>query len=118
MAPFMVLTLASVLQNIDRSIYEQARIDEVRNTPVITVVEPPDLPTRPNPRRTVLKGLLGLIVGLLMGAFFLTVRHAFRGVVGEEVPPETRTVPLDVESAVPQPGAVTQQGPSAAYGKR
>ncbi len=98
--------------------YEQARIDEVRNTPVITVVEPPDLPTRPNPRRTVLKGLLGLIVGLLMGTFLLTLRHAFRGVAGGEVPPETRTVPLDVESAVPQPGTVTQQGPSAAYGKR
>ena len=31
--------------------FEQARIDEVRNTPVITVLEPPDLPASPDPRK-------------------------------------------------------------------
>jgi uncharacterized protein involved in exopolysaccharide biosynthesis len=30
--------------------YESARIDEVRNTPVITVMEAPDLPARPDAR--------------------------------------------------------------------
>jgi uncharacterized protein involved in exopolysaccharide biosynthesis len=30
--------------------YEQARIEEVRDTPVITVVEAPMLPARPDPR--------------------------------------------------------------------
>jgi uncharacterized protein involved in exopolysaccharide biosynthesis len=30
--------------------YEQARIEEVRDTPVITIVEPPMLPARPDPR--------------------------------------------------------------------
>ena len=43
--------------------YEQARIQEVRNTPVITVLEEPILPPRRQPRGTVLKTLLGLILG-------------------------------------------------------
>lgn len=50
--------------------YEQARIDEVRNTPVITVVQPPDLPARPAPRRLVFKGILGLILGGLLGGIW------------------------------------------------
>ena len=45
--------------------YEQARIDEVRNTPVITVIEPPAIPARPVSRRIVRKGVLALGVGLL-----------------------------------------------------
>jgi uncharacterized protein involved in exopolysaccharide biosynthesis len=58
--------------------FEQARIEEVRNTPVITIVEPANLPTSPDRRRTVLKGLLGLIAGLLIGTFAVALRHAFR----------------------------------------
>lgn len=50
--------------------YEQAKIDEVRNTPVITVVEPPELPARPDPWRLKLKGLLGLILGGIVGVFW------------------------------------------------
>ncbi|HKK09058.1 MAG TPA: GNVR domain-containing protein, partial [Gemmatimonadota bacterium] len=42
---------------------EQAKIDQVRNTPVITVVEPPEAPPRPDPRHLGLKAVLGLIVG-------------------------------------------------------
>lgn len=43
--------------------YEQAKIDEVRNTPVITVVEPSAEPLRPDPRRLRLKAVLALILG-------------------------------------------------------
>jgi len=50
--------------------YEQSRIDEVRNTPVITVVEPPELPARPDPRRLALKGVLGLMLGGMVGVFW------------------------------------------------
>ncbi len=57
--------------------YEQARIDEVRNTPVITVLEPPDLPASPDPRRTILKALLGLIGGLALGFFLRLARHLY-----------------------------------------
>lgn len=49
---------------------EQARIDEVRNTPVITVVEPPELPARPDPRSLALKGVLGLMLGGMVGVFW------------------------------------------------
>ena len=48
--------------------YEQARIEEVRDTPVISVVEEPELPIRPDPRGTVRNVLLGTFAGLLLGA--------------------------------------------------
>jgi uncharacterized protein involved in exopolysaccharide biosynthesis len=51
--------------------YEQARIEEVRDTPVITVVEAPMLPARPDPRpfgRALTGGLLlGCLAGWLLG---------------------------------------------------
>lgn len=60
--------------------YEAARIEEVRNTPVITLMEPADLPAKPDPRLALLKGMLAGLVGLGLGAFLAAVRHAFRGV--------------------------------------
>lgn len=48
--------------------YEQAKIDEVRDTPVITVVEPPLLPVRPDPRGLVKKTVLALFVGMVLAA--------------------------------------------------
>jgi len=47
--------------------YEQARIDEVRDTPVITVVEKPEDPVLPDRRRLLLKGILSLMVGSMLG---------------------------------------------------
>jgi uncharacterized protein involved in exopolysaccharide biosynthesis len=51
--------------------YEQARIEEVRDTPVITVVEAPMLPARPDTRpfaRAIAAGvLLGLVSARLLG---------------------------------------------------
>ena len=66
---------------------EQARIDEVRNTPVVTVIEPPDLPAKPDPRFVLLKGILGLLVGLGLGAFLAAWRHLLWGVGRSLVPP-------------------------------
>lgn len=48
--------------------YEQARIDEVRDLPVVTVVDAPEESARRNPRRLVLTVLLGLFAGLVLGA--------------------------------------------------
>lgn len=42
---------------------EQAKIDQVRNTPVITIVEPPELPARPDRRHLLLKAILGMVLG-------------------------------------------------------
>lgn len=56
--------------------FEQARIEEVRDTPVITVLDRPQLAARPDSRRLALKvvaaGLFGLVLGaalaILLGA--------------------------------------------------
>jgi uncharacterized protein involved in exopolysaccharide biosynthesis len=47
--------------------YEQARIDEVRNTPVITVIDQPEAPALPDPRGRLLKLVLGLTLGMMAG---------------------------------------------------
>jgi uncharacterized protein involved in exopolysaccharide biosynthesis len=92
--------------------YEKARIDEVRNTPGITVLVPPDLPANPDPRRTILKGLLGLLAGLAGGTFLVALRHAVAEAVGKDFrfgvtrsaePPEER---LPASLAVTAAGAV------------
>lgn len=55
--------------------YEQARIAEVRNTPVITVVEPVVVPVLPDKRLTVFKMLLGLMLGGAVGMAVAFVRE-------------------------------------------
>jgi uncharacterized protein involved in exopolysaccharide biosynthesis len=47
--------------------YEQARIEEVRDTPLITIVERPIVPPRADSRSVVLKAGLALLLGLLGG---------------------------------------------------
>lgn len=54
--------------------YEQSRIDEVRDTPVITVVEPVSRPVEPDSRRIVVRAVVGFLLGAMLGvvaAFFL-----------------------------------------------
>jgi len=48
--------------------YERSRIDEVRDTPVITVVEAPARPVRPDSRGLVRLSLLSLVGGALFGS--------------------------------------------------
>jgi uncharacterized protein involved in exopolysaccharide biosynthesis len=47
--------------------YEQAKIDEVRDTPVISVVEQPEVPARPDRRFLALKTIVALVAGALVG---------------------------------------------------
>lgn len=53
--------------------YEDARIKEVRDTPVITVIEKPILPARPDPQLRVwilgISGIAGALLGLLTAMF-------------------------------------------------
>jgi uncharacterized protein involved in exopolysaccharide biosynthesis len=56
--------------------YEEVRIREVRDTPVITVVETPSLPTQPEPRWRLLGTLLGAIMGALVGALLAFAAEA------------------------------------------
>jgi len=47
--------------------FEQAKIDEVRDTPVITVVEPAETPARPDRRGLLRTGVVALLGGLALG---------------------------------------------------
>jgi uncharacterized protein involved in exopolysaccharide biosynthesis len=58
--------------------YEQARISEVRDTPVITVLQAPFLPPGPDPRRRVLSAALGIVLGGMAGIVFAFLVEAFR----------------------------------------
>lgn len=58
--------------------YETARIDEVRNTPVITIVEHPVVPPEPDRRYLLLKGTLALIGGALMGMLLAVGQETIR----------------------------------------
>jgi uncharacterized protein involved in exopolysaccharide biosynthesis len=60
----------AVLQSL-----EQAKMDEVRDTPVITVMEPPLEPARPDRRNLLAKTLLALLLGLLVGVMIVIFRE-------------------------------------------
>lgn len=68
---------SSVLTTLVQS-YEQARISEVRDTPVITVLQDPFLPPGPDERRLVLSAALGIVLGGMMGIVLAFVVEAFR----------------------------------------
>jgi uncharacterized protein involved in exopolysaccharide biosynthesis len=48
--------------------FEEARIREVRDTPVITVIESPSVPTLPEPRGRLVSTLFGFLLGGLIGS--------------------------------------------------
>lgn len=51
--------------------YEEVRMREVRDTPVITIVDEPHVPSKPIPRGRGVRTLLGFIVGALVGSMFV-----------------------------------------------
>lgn len=57
--------------------YEQARIDEVRNTPVLSVIAPPETVIEPVARGTVRKGILAFLIGLVLAATIAFTRAIF-----------------------------------------
>jgi uncharacterized protein involved in exopolysaccharide biosynthesis len=54
--------------------YEQAKLDEVRDTPVLTTVERPSLPARPNPRGLLRRTLVAVLIGGAIGLFLAFLR--------------------------------------------
>jgi uncharacterized protein involved in exopolysaccharide biosynthesis len=67
--------------------YEEVRIREVRDTPVITIIEPPAVSSLPEARRRAARILLGLILGALIGALLSFSSEALSR-VREEGDPE------------------------------
>jgi uncharacterized protein involved in exopolysaccharide biosynthesis len=61
------VTLEQQLFSTLAEAFEQAKIEEVRDTPVITVVEPPEAPVRPDRRGLLRNGLLALVLGAFLG---------------------------------------------------
>ena len=61
------VTLQQQLYTTLSQSFEQAKIEEVRDTPVITVVEPPEAPVRPDPRGLVRNVFLTIILGTVLG---------------------------------------------------
>jgi len=57
---------------------EQAKIDEVRDTPVITIIERPEVPVRPDSRGLIKKGIVAVIVGGILGILVALAREAAR----------------------------------------
>jgi len=57
--------------------HEQAKIEEVRDTPVLTIVEQPVAPVGPDSRDTIIRTLLGVIFGAVMGMSLALVLEGF-----------------------------------------
>jgi uncharacterized protein involved in exopolysaccharide biosynthesis len=58
--------------------HEEVRIREIRDTPVITIVEPPSVQTLPESRQRALRVLLGFIFGAFLGAMVAFASEAMR----------------------------------------
>ena len=54
---------------------EQSRIEEVRDTPALTLIEVPNPPSERDPRRTVLKALVALFAGLTLAVLIAFVKE-------------------------------------------
>jgi tyrosine-protein kinase Etk/Wzc len=61
--------------------YEQARIDRVRDTPAITIVERPVPPPEPDPRHHGRHALLGALLGLVAGALWTWTAEFLHGLL-------------------------------------
>jgi uncharacterized protein involved in exopolysaccharide biosynthesis len=70
----------AVLETLLQS-HEQARIAEVRDTPVITLIQVPFLPPGPDRRRLVLRAALGIVLGGMAGILLAFVVEAIRSPV-------------------------------------
>jgi uncharacterized protein involved in exopolysaccharide biosynthesis len=82
-SPQLLLEYNRIQREVDRrnliyssllSAYETARIEEVKDLPVITVIEPPELPIGPDRRGGVRKTAIGLLIGLVLGCLIAFAR--------------------------------------------
>jgi uncharacterized protein involved in exopolysaccharide biosynthesis len=83
--------------------YEQAKIEEVRDTPVITVIERPEVPARPDSRKSILRAAIGLFLGLLVGVTIALLRAADRSLPRTEVAADWRAARADLAVDLQRP---------------
>jgi tyrosine-protein kinase Etk/Wzc len=82
--------------------YEEARIGERRNTPVITMVAQPRPPVLPNPRNSVLKAGVGALGGGLLGLALALLLHGL-GTARRQSTPESRQFFRLIDEVTPRP---------------
>jgi len=80
--------------------YETARIEEVRNTPVIMVVQHPRTPVLPEGRGLVLKVLLAFVVTAIAAALVGLTRDYFWGETEQAEAPAVQEFKAAVRDAV------------------
>jgi uncharacterized protein involved in exopolysaccharide biosynthesis len=58
--------------------YEQAKVEEIRSAPLLSVIQTPELPVGPEPRRLARKAMIGLLIGALIGIFLAYLIESIR----------------------------------------
>lgn len=72
-----VVRLQGVVSTLSQA-FEQARIEEVRDTPLITVIEVPERPVRAESRALVVKTVLAFVLGAITAMLMVLARGAVR----------------------------------------
>jgi uncharacterized protein involved in exopolysaccharide biosynthesis len=69
------VTMRQGLYNGLAQAYETAKIEEVRDLPLITIIEPPELPLAPEMHNGLRKTMIGILVGIAIGIFLAYAVH-------------------------------------------
>jgi uncharacterized protein involved in exopolysaccharide biosynthesis len=93
--------------------YEQARIDEVRNTPVITVLETPEGAARRVSRGTVLQAIFGAFMGFVLAVVIALVRDKARRAASTRSPELDEFERLRAQTARPLRWLIPRPRPTA-----
>lgn len=85
--------------------FEQSRIEEVRNVPVLSVVEPPARPALPNSRKLLIKGIFGAIAtATLLFAYLVIIEWRRRfSVASPEIAAEVEQLARETARDLKQP---------------
>lgn len=76
---------------------EQAKLDEIRDTPLITIIEQPRLAARADPRGLIIITMIAFIVGAFVGAAVAVVRYAL-GVNRDSSPERFLQLTAEIEA--------------------
>jgi len=96
--------------------YQQIKIEELRNAPSISIIEPPELPVLPNARGLAKAVILGALVGFMIGVLLAILREYFlktqmvRPEEGREFRALKRAFWADLRSPI---SALRRKGPRA-----
>lgn len=85
-------TLQRALYTTLAQSYEQAKIEEVRDTPVFTVLSPPEMPLWADARGRMRLVLAGLLAGLILGSALALLRQRARAAGAADTDELRRTV--------------------------